>query len=86
MHPGESARDIMNNLCHYVAVLRRNRELSNMATGIWISNQAARELANADLRSEFKDLLKKENLWPTSINGFPFGGFHEENVKEKDRK
>ncbi|MBR33561.1 MAG: hypothetical protein CMN77_19835 [Spirochaetaceae bacterium] len=83
VHPGESARDIMNNLCHYVAVLRRNRELSNMATGIWISNQAARELANADLRSEFKDLLKKENLWPTSINGFPFGGFHEENVKEK---
>ena len=74
--------EIMGNLRSFVSAVRRNRHLDSMATGIWISNRAALELLDPELRQKFKAVLLEENLWPTSINGFPFGGFHEQRVKE----
>ncbi|MEQ8353682.1 MAG: metabolite traffic protein EboE [Leptospiraceae bacterium] len=82
VHPGESAESVIQNLRRYVGQTRQDRGLDVMSAGIWISDRAARELQDPGLRKKYIETLKKENLWPVSINGFPFGGFHDSRVKE----
>jgi sugar phosphate isomerase/epimerase len=51
--------------------------------GLRIAHQAAEELtASADLRAEALALFHEHQLYPFSINGFPYGRFHAGPVKE----
>ncbi len=50
--------------------------------GLRLSHRAARELhSNAELAS-FKQLLEENGLYVFTINGFPYGVFHKQPVKE----
>lgn len=82
VHPGQSVSEIIYNIENHVSRVRKSRGLDEMAAGLWISANAASELQDLDKRNQLIEVLRRNRLWPTSINGFPYGGFHETRVKE----
>ncbi|MBW8001359.1 MAG: TIM barrel protein [Planctomycetes bacterium] len=52
------------------------------ALGLRLSNIAAQELKEKEKLEEFKNFLTSENLYVFTINGFPYGQFHQTAVKE----
>lgn len=83
VHPGQTADEILQNLERYVSEVKRRRGLTEMAVGIWIGARALQDLEDQGLRQRFKECLQSERLWPTSINGFPYGSFHRDRIKEE---
>jgi len=83
VHAGESLDEILNNLDHFNLTVRQQRGLNNMTSGLWLSAQAASALKDPNKLKNFKQSLSSAGLTLTSINGFPFGDFHDEQVKEK---
>ncbi|WP_158968864.1 metabolite traffic protein EboE [Paraglaciecola sp. L3A3] len=83
VHPGEDVEAVIQNIqTHFVAVKQR-RNLQDMASGLWLSYKAANALrAKPALFNRFKQVLKESGLRLTSLNGFPFGDFHQAVVKQ----
>lgn len=50
--------------------------------GLRLSHAAAEELRRPDALAAFQAYLASENLYVFTINGFPYGQFHEKRVKE----
>ncbi len=85
IHPGESWAENFAAIREKVTAVK-----ARVAPGEWfglglrIAHQAAAELtASADLRAEALALFHEHQLYPFSINGFPYGRFHAGPVKEK---
>lgn len=53
------------------------------AIGLRLSAKAASELVEGDNLDDFIAWLNSENAYVYTINGFPFGAFHGERIKEK---
>lgn len=84
VHPGDSIDDVRENLQRFVSPVRSSRGLERLQVGLWLSEQAARELvASPSSIEEFSNLLEVQAIELTSLNGFPFGNFHQAIVKEK---
>lgn len=84
IHPGESWAENFAAIREKVTAVK-----ARVAPGEWfglglrIAHQAAEELtASADLRAEALALFHEHQLYPFSINGFPYGRFHAGPVKE----
>ncbi len=82
VHAGEGIEDVLKNLTRFIQPVCQSRGLSSMATGLWLSAAAAKELTDKVILNQFKRVLYEQNLLLTSINGFPYGGFHKEEIKE----
>lgn len=54
-----------------------------MGIGLWLSAAAAAELVESDGVAEFRDWLSARGLVPYTLNGFPYGDFHQEVVKHR---
>jgi len=54
-----------------------------MGIGLWLSANAAQELVSSGQVAEFGDWLREIGLVPFTMNGFPYGDFHEPVVKHK---
>jgi hypothetical protein len=52
-----------------------------MGIGLWLSATAARELDDRDRLLGFRDWLGESGLLPFTLNGFPYGDFHQDIVK-----
>jgi len=83
IHPGETWQD------HYaalrdkaVAVKKALGADGPIGLGLRISAHAARELKDPALIQQGQELFSQQQLYPFSINGFPFGKFHKGPVKE----
>ncbi|MFT5162580.1 MAG: sugar phosphate isomerase/epimerase [Alteromonadaceae bacterium] len=83
VHAGETVADIIDNLSRFIEPVCRARGLDSMATGLWISGAAASELRETQVLADFKQALAQAGLRLTSINGFPYGDFHQEKVKDE---
>lgn len=83
VHPGESLDEVLYNLNHFNQTIRQQCGLKKMTSGLWISVTAAETLKDPNQLKCFKKALTSAKLTLTSINGFPFGGFHDDQVKEK---
>ena len=81
VHAGETLAEIIKNLSRFVKKVRQRRGLESMTSGLWLSAAAAEELQTTDALKEFKQALNCTGLSLTSINGFPYGGFHQEQLK-----
>lgn len=81
LHPGESLAAIEHNLAHYFAPVRTQRRLETMHSGLWLSDQAAKQLQQPKALQQFQQSLRAHGVLLTSLNGFPFGGFHQKQVK-----
>ena len=53
------------------------------AIGLRLSDQAARELSEPTTLNAFREWLADNNCYIFTINGFPFGQFHGDHVKEQ---
>ncbi len=84
IHPGESWAENFAALREKVtAVKARVAPDQWFGLGLRIAQQAAEELtASADLRAEALAFFHEHQLYPFSINGFPYGRFHAGPVKE----
>ena len=52
-----------------------------MGSGLWLSASAASRLREDEQFDEFRNWLSESGLVPYTMNGFPFGDFHQEIVK-----
>jgi sugar phosphate isomerase/epimerase len=84
IHPGETWSAVRGNLERYFAPVRdRVAPGEKFGVGLRLSARAARELAQPAAFEEFQDFLARNRLYVFTINGFPFGTFHNTRVKEE---
>ncbi|WP_020208050.1 metabolite traffic protein EboE [Gilvimarinus chinensis] len=82
IHPGESWADVMHNLNgHALEVKQRLNQNAPFPLGLRIAHQAALE-ADANAIAEFRAWCQQHNTYLLTINGFPYGTFHQTRVKE----
>lgn len=82
LHPGEQLADVEENLARYFSRVMARRSLSDMASGLWLSAAAASTLQSPESLKAFRETLQRHGVVLTSLNGFPYGNFHQTKVKE----
>jgi hypothetical protein len=84
VHAGRTLAETRANLEeHALAVKQRFSPDRPMGIGLWLSAKAAAELIAARQEAEFRDWLAERGLVPYTLNGFPYGDFHQEVVKHR---
>lgn len=87
IHPGETWQEVFKNLTSYLPVLKK--ELSPdqpFGIGLRLSDIASRELSEEEILTAFRGWLDENGLYVYTMNGFPFGGFHNQVVKDDVHK
>jgi sugar phosphate isomerase/epimerase len=84
IHPGESLAEVREVLAtHVSAVRRRVSPGTPFGVGLRLSAAAASELEAEGELERFRVLLAEHGLFVFTLNGFPYGGFHGQRVKER---
>ena len=87
IHPGESWLETFENLEKYLLnVKNKINNNEKFSIGLRLSNQAATELLENQNIQNFDLWLLKNSCEIITINGFPYGNFHHEKVKENVHK
>lgn len=82
VHAGATLAATRENLeRHALAVKRLVSPEKPMGFGLWLSASSAAELAEPAAIDEFAGWLRDVGLVPFTMNGFPFGDFHQAVVK-----
>ena len=84
IHPGESWAETFENLKQYIP--RIKKEISpNQPFGIGLrsSNEASLDLVKTENLADFKTWLRENDCYVFTFNGFPYGGFHRQVVKDE---
>lgn len=83
IHPGEGWQEVFSNLEKYIPTLKARLAPSEpFGIGLRLANVAARELLEGAL-AQFQTWLLQQNLYVFTLNGFPYGEFHHQVVKDK---
>lgn len=83
IHPGETWSGVFESLKTYLLPVKaRVAPEVPFAVGLRLSDVASRELEQGEHLAEFKAWLNQHGLYVPIINGFPFGSFHGEAVKD----
>jgi hypothetical protein len=84
VHAGADLAQTRANLERYAAEVRKKfRPSGRMGVGLWFSAAAARELVQGRRLAEFAAWLDQAGLEAYTLNGFPFGDFHQKVVKHR---
>ena len=84
IHPGESWREVFANLQQYLPVLKaRLSPEQPFGIGLRLADVAARELLAGDSITKLQKWLNEQDLYVFTLNGFPYGGFHRQVVKDQ---
>ncbi|NHE56995.1 metabolite traffic protein EboE [Cyclobacterium plantarum] len=84
IHPGESWEATFENLKSYVPKIKDGLSIEKrFAIGLRLSDEASRELLENNELQAFKSWLKANNCYVFTLNGFPYGGFHRQVVKDE---
>ncbi|MFT4857642.1 MAG: hypothetical protein ACI9UV_000316 [Algoriphagus sp.] len=84
IHPGESWAATFENLKLYIPEVRNKLDVSGaFGIGLRLSNEASLILEKPEELKKFQVWLKAENAYVFTLNGFPYGDFHRQVVKEK---
>lgn len=84
VHPCETFDELIHVIEFYLAGVRKARQLDKMVTGLWINAAIADQLTCfPEKLNRLKQVLKANAIELLTLNGFPYGGFHEKSVKEK---
>ena len=87
IHPGESWEQVFESLKEYVLPIKNNLCPNDpFGIGLRLSNKASIVLLKEKNLEVFKIWLENNGLYVFTINGFPYGGFHDEVVKDKVHK
>jgi sugar phosphate isomerase/epimerase len=84
IHPGERWEEVRANLeRHVLEVKRRVSPDAPFGVGLRLSARAADALAEGGALAELRRFLQAHDLYVFTINGFPYGPFHGQPVKER---
>lgn len=84
VHAGETWAEVFLNLKEYIPTLKEHFSPHRpFGIGLRLSNKAADELLANNEITYFKKWLSDNDLYVFTINGFPYGGFHRQRVKEQ---
>jgi sugar phosphate isomerase/epimerase len=84
IHPGETWAEVRAALASSLPLVRERLGFEGpFAVGLRLSAQAAESLEDPSTFAAFHDFLREGNYYVLTINGFPYGAFHGERVKER---
>lgn len=84
VHAIEDLDSVLSALSRYCAPVRHRLGARRLALGLWLSRRSASALvASPDARARLRDALEANGLELVTLNGFPYGDFHAERVKEE---
>ena len=84
IHAGESWLEVFSNLEKYVLNLKsRLSPTAPFGIGLRLADAAAKELLQNNNLAQFQAWLSQEDLYVFTLNGFPYGGFHRQVVKDQ---
>lgn len=84
VHSGSNLDGVWTNLQRYsLAVKARFAPSRPMGVGLWISASTAKTLLQSRDGTELADWLAARELVPFTLNGFPYGDFHQSEVKHR---
>ena len=83
IHAGDAWHDVLPELQRQLPKVRKAlSHEGNMGIGLRLSHNSLSALENPDTLGQFKQWLADEQHYVYTINGFPYGAFHGERVKE----
>ena len=83
IHPGETWSEVRHNLENYLPVLKqRLSPQAPFGIGLRLSDLASQELLSQNHLKTFQTWLAEQDLYVFTMNGFPYGGFHHQRVKD----
>ncbi|WP_299535803.1 metabolite traffic protein EboE [Ulvibacterium sp.] len=84
IHPGSNWESTFTSLKEFVPGIKAKVSPDRpFGLGLRLSNKASEELDEASHLTEFKGWLERHSLYVFTMNGFPYGNFHGERVKEE---
>src|SRR5947199_10784155 len=84
VHAIEDLESVLAALARYCAPVRRRLGVRRLALGLWLSRRSASELlASPDACARPREALDAHGLGVAALNGFPYGDFRAERVKEE---
>ena len=85
IHRGDDWAETFAGLKDYTMQVRRRVCPAEVpyAIGLRLSALAAQQLSEPDVLQNFREWLSQENCYVFTINGFPYGSFHNTRVKEQ---
>jgi len=90
VHSGTDWQAAVDNLKKYTLPVRESlcrsgewRTGEPMGVGLWLAEPAARHAIANQLVEKTKVWLESQNLVPFTMNGFPYGNFHQSIVKHR---
>lgn len=83
VHPAESWPDVLAGLRRYLPEIKsRTSPNDPFGVGLRLSALASKALCDPETFAEFQEFLADGNYYIFTINGFPYGAFHGQQVKE----
>ncbi|MCP9236114.1 metabolite traffic protein EboE [Lewinella sp. JB7] len=82
IHPGESWPEVLASLDHLLKVKQLTEVDGPFGIGLRLSARAAEELAGTQELTSFRRWLSDHECYVFTMNGFPYGEFHGERVKD----
>jgi len=83
-HPGKDWAETVQHLKHYLPQVKKQFSPDQpFGVGLRLSNTASEELLEGESLSSFTRWLKEEGLYVFTCNGFPYGEFHGQAVKDQ---
>jgi sugar phosphate isomerase/epimerase len=84
IHPGESWGEVLANLKTYLPGLKAQLSPDRpFGIGLRLANIASEEILVGNHLAEFKQWLASQDLYVFTLNGFPYGSFHRQVVKDQ---
>lgn len=84
IHPGESWAETFENLKQYIPKIKKSLSPNQrFGIGLRSSHEASLDLIKPENLAEFKTWLKENDCYVFTFNGFPYGGFHRQVVKNE---
>jgi hypothetical protein len=84
IHPGESWDEVIKSLQKFVPTIKSAvAPDAPFGIGLRLSNQASEELMKENNLDLFKEWLSENECYVFTFNGFPYGGFHRQVVKDE---
>lgn len=87
VHPGRTMAEVEEAVFHHAATVRdiiaaRRAIEGPFGVGLWLGADVACEMEQGDGIQRFADRLQEAGLYVPTLNGFPYGAFHGQRVKE----
>ncbi len=83
IHPGETWAEVQQSMRYVLEVREELGVMGPFGIGLRLSAQAARELARPQVLSAYQAWLAQNSCYVFTMNGFPYGEFHGERVKDQ---